>query len=117
MAIKIVNNLGTISISNNIIEQTAALTAADCYAVAGLADKNAKKDKAQILEPESISKGISLKIIDDALHLDVHIIVAYGASIKSVGDNIIEAVKTKVEEATGVKVAEVGVFIEGISME
>ncbi|MCD8239492.1 MAG: Asp23/Gls24 family envelope stress response protein [Clostridiales bacterium] len=117
MAIKIMNSLGTISISNDIIKQEAALTALGCYAVAGLADKNSKKDKAEILSADELFKGIDLKIADNALYLDIHIIVKYGASIQSVGDNIIEAVKAKVQETTGVKVAEVGVYIEGISIE
>ncbi|MCD7854928.1 MAG: Asp23/Gls24 family envelope stress response protein [Clostridiales bacterium] len=117
MAIKIMNSLGTISISNDIIKQEAALTAAGCYAVAGLADKNGKKDKAEILSADELFKGIDLKIADNSLYIDVHIIVNYGASIQSVGDNIIEAVKAKVLEMTGVKVADVKVYIEGISME
>ena len=37
-----------------------------------------------------------------ALCLDFHVIVAYGVSISAVADNLIESVKYKVEEFTGI---------------
>lgn len=117
MAVKIVNNMGVISIDNEIIESAAAMTVLDCYGIAGLADKDNKKKGAIIIDNDEFSRGISLKIVDNTLNIDVHVIVNYGANIQSVGDNAIEAVKKKVGDIVGVKVGEVGIFVEGVAME
>lgn len=115
MAIKIVNNMGVISIDNNIIQNLAAITALECYGIAGLAVKDS--GKIRILEKDELQKAISLKFSDKFINIDIHLVVKYGASIQSVGDNVIEEIKTKVGEYTGIKVAEVGIFIEGVAME
>ena len=41
-------------------------------------------------------------------------IVAYGVSILAVSDNLVSNVKYKVEEFTGIEVAKVNVFVEGV---
>ncbi|MCD7777370.1 MAG: Asp23/Gls24 family envelope stress response protein [Clostridiales bacterium] len=115
MAIKIVNNMGVISIDNDIIQNLAAITALECYGIAGLAAEDS--EKAEILEEDEYSKAVSLKFSEKSISIDVHVIVNYGANIQSVGDNVIESVKSKVGDYTGVKVSDVGVFIEGVSME
>ncbi|MCC8097365.1 MAG: Asp23/Gls24 family envelope stress response protein, partial [Eubacterium sp.] len=69
------------------------------------------------LDEDEYAKAVSLKFSDKSISIDIHVIVNYGAGIQSVGDNVIEAVKSKVGDYTGVKVADVGVFIEGVSME
>ncbi len=115
MAIKIVNNMGVISINNDIIENLAAITAAECYGIAGLAAKDS--GKAEIVAKDDFDRAVSLKFSDNSISIDIHVIVEYGAHIQSVGDNVIEEVKSKVGEYTGVDVVDVGVFIEGVAME
>lgn len=116
MAVKIVNNMGVISIENEIIETVAAMTVLDCYGVAGLAERDSKKSWAMLSPDDDFSKAINVKVSDNALNINIHIIVDYGSNIQSVGDNAIEAVKRKVSLITGVKVNEVGVFVEGVAM-
>ena len=41
-------------------------------------------------------------------------IVAYGISISAVADNLIENVKYKVEEFTGMTVDKINIFVEGV---
>ncbi len=46
--------------------------------------------------------------------IDFHVIVAYGVSISAVSDNLIETVKYKVEEFTGMEVDKINIFVEGV---
>ena len=46
--------------------------------------------------------------------LDFHVIVAYGISISAVADNLIENVKYKVEEFTGMTVDKINIYVEGV---
>jgi len=51
---------------------------------------------------------------EDGISLDFHVIVAYGVSIQAVAENLIENVRYKVEEYTGMKVKDVNVYVEGV---
>ena len=46
--------------------------------------------------------------------IDFHIIVAFGVSIMAVTDNLIDNVKYKVEEFTGLEIDKVNIFVEGV---
>ena len=41
-------------------------------------------------------------------------IVAYGVSISAVADNLINNVKYKVEEFTGMEIHEINIYVEGV---
>ena len=43
-----------------------------------------------------------------------HVIVSYGVSISAVADNLIESVKYKVEEFTGMEVEKINIYVEGV---
>ena len=45
--------------------------------------------------------------------LDFHVIVAYGVSISAVADNLIDNVKYKLEEFTGMEVERINIYVEG----
>ena len=69
---------------------------------------------ARLLKRESMTKGISVKIEDNKLILDFHIIVAYGLSISAVTQNLIETIKYKAENFTGMEVKKINIFVEGV---
>ena len=60
------------------------------------------------------SQGINVRIEENRLIIDFHVIVVYGVSILAVADNLIHDVKYKVEEFTGMEVAKVNIFVEGV---
>ena len=41
-------------------------------------------------------------------------IIAYGVSIATVSDNLIETVKYKVESFTGMKINKINIYVEGV---
>ena len=51
---------------------------------------------------------------DNKITIDLHIIVSYGVNIPSVCDNLLENVKYRVEEFTGLKVLKINIFVEGV---
>ena len=63
---------------------------------------------------ETITHGISVNIVNNKLILDFHVIVAYGVSIITVCDNLINNVKYKVENFTGLEIEKVNIFVEGV---
>jgi uncharacterized alkaline shock family protein YloU len=117
MVAKITNEYGTIAIENEVIARTAGLAAMDCFGIVGMAAKNVKDGLVQLLKRESLTKGIQLTVNGDKLAIDLHIIVEYGTNISAIADTLISTVKYRVEEAVGLTVEQINIFVEGIRVE
>ncbi len=111
---RINNKLGEIQISSDVIGLYAGMTAVECFGIVGMAAVSMKDGLVKLLKRESLTHGINVEVEDNHIHLDFHVIVAYGVSICAVADNLIENVKYKVEEFTGMEVDQINVYVEGV---
>ena len=117
MALEINNDLGHVSISDDVIASVAGGTAVSCYGIIGMASKNQVKDGiTEILGKENYSKGIIVKKDDGKLVIDLYIIVMYGTKISEIANNVQSSVKYQIEKTLGVKVDEVNIIIQGIKV-
>ena len=117
MALEINNDLGHVSISDDVIASVAGGTAVSCYGIIGMASKNQVKDGiTEILGKENYSKGIIVKKDDGKLVIDLYIIVMYGTKISEIANNVQSSVKYQIEKTLGVKVYEVNIFNQGIKV-
>ena len=66
------------------------------------------------LKKESLTHGINVSISENKISLDFHVIVSYGVSISAVTDNLINNVKYKVEEFTGMEIEKINILVEGV---
>ena len=110
---RIDNKMGSIQIDPEVIAMYAGTTAVECFGIVGMAAVSMKDGLVRLLKKESLTHGINVAIKDNALSIDFHVIVAYGVSISTVADNLIESVKYKVEEFTGMKVEKISIYVEG----
>ena len=100
-------DLGIITINPEVIAKYAGSMAIECFGIVGMAAVNMKR--------ESLTRGIHVEITEDnVITLDFHVIVSYGVNILSVSDNLMNNVKYKVEEFTGMKVDKINIFVEGV---
>ena len=111
---KISNQLGEIQIGPEVIALYAGTTAVECFGIVGMAAVSMKDGLVKLLKKESLTHGINLEIKDNRISLDFHVIVSYGVSISAVADNLIESVKYRVEEFTGMEVEKINIFVEGV---
>ena len=116
MKANIMTEHGEVIIDTEVIAKYAGAVAVECFGVVGMAAMNVKEGINQLLKKENLSQGISVQVEDGRLLLAFHVIVAYGVSISAVSDNLIENVKYKVEDFTGIPVEKVNVFVEGIRL-
>ena len=115
MKAKITNELGDILIDENVIAKYAGTTAVECFGIVGMAAVSMTDGLVKLLKKESITKGIDVKIDENnTITIDFHVIVSYGVNISSVSDNLVENVRYKVEEYTGLKVSNINIFVEGV---
>ena len=108
------NKLGEIQIGPDVIAMYAGTTAVEFFGIVGMAAVSMKDGLVKLLKRESLTHGINVNIQDNHITIDFHVIVAYGISISAVADNLIENVKYKVEEFTGMTVDKINIFVEGV---
>jgi len=106
--------MGNIQIDNEVIARYAGSVATECFGIVGMAGINVKDGLVKLLKMDSMTRGISVNIVNNKLILDFHVIVSYGVSILAVSDNLVSNVKYKVEEFTGIAVEKINIFVEGV---
>ena len=112
---RINNKLGEIQINPDVIALYAGTTAVECFGIVGMAAVNMKDGLVKLLKKDYLTHGINVAIDEDnKITIDFHVIVSYGVSISAVSDNLIESVKYRVEEFTGMEVEKINIFVEGV---
>ena len=106
--------LGEIVINPDVIALYAGSVAVECFGIVGMAAVNMKDGLVKLLKKESLTHGINVSISENKISLDFHVIVSYGVSISAVTDNLINNVKYKVEEFTGMEIEKINILVEGV---
>ncbi len=115
MKIEVSTERGGVIIESEVIAQYAGLSAIECFGIVGMATVNMKDGIVKLLRGDSVSKGVNVTVSENNdIVIDFHIIVAYGVSISTVAENLMSTVRYKVEEFTGMQVANINVFVEGV---
>lgn len=108
------NEMGKIMVDEDVLAKYAGSAAVECFGVVGMASVNMKDGIVKLLKKDSIRHGVDVKVEGSQLYIEMHIIVAYGVSIMTVAQNLVENVKYKVEEFTGMEVGKITVCVEGV---
>lgn len=105
---------GQVVIDTNVIAKYAGTLAVECFGIVGMASVNMKDGLVKLLKGDSLTHGITVEIEDNKITIDFHVIVVYGVSISTVADNLIQNVKYKIEEFTGMEVEKINILVEGV---
>ena len=112
---QLTNSLGTVTIAPDAIATYAGSVAVECFGIVGMAAVNMKDGLVKLLKRDYLSHGINVTVDDkNEISIDFHVIVSYGVSIFTVSDNLIETVKYRVEEFTGMKIKKINISVEGV---
>ncbi len=109
-------HMGNVAIGRDVIAQFAGAAAMECFGIVGMAGINVKDGIVKLLKLDDIRRGISVIVKNNKLVLNFHIIVAYGVNILSVSENLIDTIKYKVEEFSGIEVSKINIFVEGVKV-
>ena len=106
---------GKIVIDPDVIATYAGSVAVECFGIVGMAAVNMKDGLVKLLKRDYLTHGINVVVnADNKITIDFHVIISYGVSISTVSDNLIETVKYKVEEFTGMELEKINIFVEGV---
>ena len=115
MAAEVVNTLGKITISDDLIASIAGYAAVENYGIVGM---NAKKAGDSIIERfggDNIKRGVKVSLVaPDTVAIDLYVTLEYGVSLPAVAQNTRSNVKYRVEEMTGLSVQCVNIHVENI---
>lgn len=116
--VKIANPLGTVIISSEYFANLVAFHASSCYGVTGMATSNAVEGIRSLLFGNNFpEKGVRVHEKDGNLRIEIHIKVVYGINISAIVESISHKVKYGVEQATGLKVTTVDIYVDELSAE
>ena len=111
--IKMENHLGNIEISEQFFTSLVSDALSDAFGVAGLAPASGKKGRSTRARR---GKSVFVGVRDGKLVISVHIQVTYGINISAAVDNIVHKITYTIEDVTGLPVAAVNVYVEGMQV-
>ncbi len=114
--IKIENHLGHIEINDDYFSDLIGHTVTACFGVAGMANSNASQGLRSFFfrRRNYLDQGVSVKSNGTDLTINLHIFVTYGVNISAIVDSITNKVRYTVEQATGLAVKKINVFVDGM---
>lgn len=110
------DNLGQIVVEDEVVAVIAGLAAMEVEGVASMAG-NATKDIISKLGKKTLSKGVSVDILEGVATVAITLNLKYGYNIMDISGKVQEKVKIAVENMTGLTVADVNVRVAGIEVE
>lgn len=111
----IMNELGKIAISDEIVATIAGYAATENYGIVGMSAKTAGDQLWQIVGGDNQRRGVKITTLgEDQIDIDLFVTLIYGTSLPAVAQNAIDNVRYRVEELTGLKVANVNIHVEAV---
>ena len=109
MTAVIKNELGTITMNEELIASIAGFAAGENYGIVAMNSKTAGDALLQLVGGEKVSI-----LEDQSIDIDLYVTLMYGVSLPAVAANTISNVKYRVEELTGLKVKHVNIYVEAV---
>jgi len=116
--LKIENHIGKIIISEKYISQLVESVVTRCFGVADVCHTSTFHTAFSAITGKSFEKYKGVRILvnkSNDLIINLHIKVTFGTNIGSVVNSITHKVGYTVEEATGMKVSKINVYVDGMN--
>ena len=106
---------GAVTIESSVYTKIAGIAASNCFGVKGMAIRSMTDGLVHLLRKESMSRGVRVTFHEnDAISIDLHIMVDHGVNLAAVGASIISEVRYVVTKCTGTMVQGVNVYIDSM---
>lgn len=112
--IKTENHLGVIELHNHFFSDLIGHTVTSCFGVVGMANSGPVQNLRQkVFKHGSYTdRGVAVYLQDDELSADIHIVISYGVNIRAIVDSITNKVRYTVEQATGLEMKNIYVYVD-----
>lgn len=107
---------GDIQIANDVLADIAGFAALECYGIVGMASPSVRDGVAQLLSRDKLRKGVSIVNVDDAVRVDLYVVIEHGTNLSEVSHNLANRVRYVLTTMADVKVDSVEVHVQGIKV-
>ena len=107
---------GKVVFAEDVVATIAFLAAGEIEGVHTMGG-TAMEGLGEKLGRKSYTKGVKIEVGTEECAVDLSIVVRYGHKIQNVCKNVQRAVKSAIETMTGLRVVEVNVFVQSISLQ
>ena len=108
------NALGSIRVANEVVAHIAALAALDVQGVHALYHPGAAQSIDRLVRRAHASRGVRVRMLDGALHLDLWIAMEAGGNVPAIGSEVQQRVADAIDRMLDLRVSEVNVFVSEI---
>ena len=105
---------GIIEVAPRAIASLVAHAVSRSYGIVGMAPANLRDSVGQVLRKEDQHRGIDVQITNDAITVDIYVVIAYGTRISEVAQQAIATVSYALKRSLGFPVAAVNVHVQGV---
>ena len=102
--------LGSVKVANEVIAHIASLTASQVQGIVGMYQAKAR-DGHRVLPASSSHKGVKVDLGNDALNLELFVVVDHSAHVPTVAAEVQRQVADAIDKMLGLEVREVNVFV------
>lgn len=114
------SGLGNIQITDKAVATLVGSAVLECYGVVGVTSKRIRdsiKDYAlEVLKKENYTKGVIVSNKNNAIVVDLYLILAFEVRVSQVIFEVQKRVKYVLEKTLNIDVKEVNVHVEGIKV-
>ncbi|MDO8673106.1 MAG: Asp23/Gls24 family envelope stress response protein [Dehalococcoidia bacterium] len=107
------DNLGTIRVAPGVLSTIVSVTTLAVPGVTGM-NGNLVGGMSKFISRGSANQGVKIQVREDAVFVDVYIVVEPGVNMLQVGNRIQQDVTEAIETMVGMPVREVNVFIQDV---
>lgn len=103
---------GELVVSPAVVAKLAGAEARATYGVVAMQVSPVRR--LTRLGKASLSDGVTVEVVDDALHIALHVIMERGVNLAQVTANLQDQVRYRVERVAGLPVADITVRVEDL---
>jgi len=106
---------GYVHIARDVFTNLTGEAATNCFGVKGMTVRSMTDGLVHLLKTESMGKGVHVIYnTDNTISIDLHIAVDQGVNIPVVCESIMDEVRYKVTQGTGVDVKRIDIFVDSM---
>ena len=111
--VRIQNEHGFVNITKEVFTFLTGEAATNCFGVKGMTVRSVTDGLVHLLKRESMGKGVRVTSgNDDTISIELHIAVDAGVNIPVICASIMDEVRYKVTNGTGVEIKRVDIYVD-----
>ena len=107
---------GKLHVANDVLADMVGHAAMECYGIVGMVAPNPADGIARILPPSRLRRGIVLDTTEAGVRVDLYVVVEYGTNVKTVCQNLTDAVSFVLKEQARVPIDAIEVHVMDVKV-